>query len=67
MPELRSSNLASAEYDVQTRALTITFKSGSAYTYSEVEQATYEGLLTAPSPGAYFAQHIKDQHSFTKG
>lgn len=67
MPTLRSSNLNSAEYDPGTRALTITFKGGSTYTYSEVDQATYDGLMTAASPGRYFAENIKDVFSFRKG
>jgi hypothetical protein len=67
MPQLRSSNLNSAEYDAETKALTITFKSGSTYTYSGVDEDTYAGLLTAASPGKYFASEIKDSFTYTKG
>jgi hypothetical protein len=62
MPELRSSNLASAEYDEATRELTITFKSGASYAYSGVDRTTYDDLLTASSPGRYFAEYIKGKH-----
>jgi hypothetical protein len=67
MPALRSSNLASAEYDAEAQSLTITFRSGSTYTYSGVDEGTYEGLLSASSPGKYFADQIKDTFSWTKG
>ena len=67
MPQLRSSNLNSAEYDAETRQLTIQFKGGGVYTYADVDESVYEGLLAAPSPGAYFAANIKDTFSFTKG
>lgn len=67
MPALRSSNLASAEYNEETKTLTITFKSGSSYTYSGVDQEVYDGLLSAASPGTYFASQIKDKFSFAKG
>ncbi len=67
MPALRSSNLASADYSPETRTLSITFKSGSVYTYADVDEATYGELISAPSPGVYFAQQIKDKFTFTKG
>ncbi len=66
MPALRSSNLSAVEYDAETQTLEITFRSGSVYTYSGVNEGTYDGLMAAPSPGAYFAQNIKDKFSFTK-
>jgi hypothetical protein len=67
MAQLKSSNLNSAEYDPETRALTIAFKGGSSYTYSDVDEGTYTGLLAAGSPGKYFAENIKDTFRFTKG
>ncbi len=67
MPALRSSNLASADYSPETRTLSITFKSGSVYTYADVDEAAYQGLLAAPSPGKYFAENIRDTFTSTKG
>jgi hypothetical protein len=66
MPALRSSNLAAADYDAQNDLLTITFKSGSVYRYEGVDQATYDGLLSAGSAGQYFAAVIKDGYPFTR-
>ncbi len=67
MPNLRSSNLASADYDSDTRLLEITFKSGGTYTYENVDEGTFDGLMAAPSPGVYFFDHIKDKFKYTKG
>jgi len=68
MPALRSSNLSScSDYNKETQSFSITFKSGSVYTYSDVPETVYEGLLSAPSAGSYFAANIKDQFSFVKG
>jgi uncharacterized protein len=67
MPALRSSNLHSVEYDPETRVMEISFKRGSIYTYADVDQGTYDSLMAAASPGAYFATNIKDKFSFTKG
>jgi len=66
MPQLRSSNLQSADYDAETQTLTIVFKGGGVYTYADVDQGTYDGLLAAPSPGKYFAGQIKDVFTFTR-
>jgi hypothetical protein len=67
MPQLKSSNLDSAEYDAETRQMTIRFKGGTVYTYEDVDQATYDGLMTAPSPGSYFVSKIRDVFGWTKG
>ena len=66
MPALRSSNLASADWQATdlegTGPLFVTFKSGSTYRYEGVDEATYQGLLAAPSAGSYFASVIKDAY-----
>jgi len=67
MPQLKSSNLDAAEYEPETRQLAIRFKSGAVYTYSDVDEATYNELLTASSAGRYFSDKIRDVFSWTKG
>lgn len=39
--------------------LTVQFRSGTEFTYQPVTQEVFEGLLSAPSPGRYFANNIK--------
>jgi hypothetical protein len=53
-----SSLLASVLYSPQA-TLEIEFRSGAVYRYFLVPRATFEGLLGAPSKGAYFNRHIK--------
>lgn len=60
MPELNSSNIASADYDEQLGTLRIVFRSGGVYTYGSVPQATYEALIAASSPGQFFARNIRN-------
>ncbi len=67
MPELKSSNLASADYSEETKALTVTFRSGGTYTYADVPETVYAGLMAAPSPGRYLDAEIKNKYSFTRG
>jgi hypothetical protein len=61
-----SSNLASAGYDAETQTLRIEFGSGSVYSYSGVSPGIYQALMTAPSPGRFFSQNIKDRYSTTR-
>jgi hypothetical protein len=59
---LRSSALASAQYDDQLEELTLTFTSGRSYTYEDVPEDIYEQLLQSPSPGTFYAFWIRDQY-----
>lgn len=67
MPAVRSSNINSVEYNEELRELSVTFRSGATYTYGGVDEAAYQDLLTNPSPGSYFARHIKDKYPTRKG
>lgn len=66
MPSLNSSNISSAEYDDETGVMTITFASGSTYSYSGVPKSTYEALCSSPSPGSFFARQIRNQYAATR-
>lgn len=61
--QLISSNLDSCAYDPETSELDVTFKSGGTWTYRNVNQQEYEGLLTAPSAGKYFHNIIRGKPS----
>ncbi|MEM2161095.1 MAG: KTSC domain-containing protein [Candidatus Nitrosotenuis sp.] len=63
---VQSSNLRSVGYDPNTRTLEIEFHSGGIYQYSGISQQMYEGLMSAPSKGSYFAQHIKNNYGYRK-
>jgi hypothetical protein len=56
---LRSSSIAAAGYDPDTRRLEIEFVSGRSYTHEDVPPEVYESLLSAPSPGRFYNQSIK--------
>jgi hypothetical protein len=66
MAQLKSSNLDSADYSAETQSMTIVFRGGGRYSYADVPESVYAGLLAAPSPGSYFASTIKDKFSFVK-
>jgi lysyl-tRNA synthetase class 2 len=64
MDFLDSSVIRSTDYDPDARTLDVTFRTGRAYTYFDVPEWKYDGLVTASSAGEYFNTHIRDQHAF---
>ena len=61
---LRTENLSStaisrASWDDETQELELVFTNGGSYTFENVPEHIYEGLITARSAGSYYAQQIK--------
>ena len=61
MVSIRSTSIASADYDENTEELVIIFHNGREYSYSGVPKDVYEGLVKASSPGAYYNAVIRNQ------
>lgn len=61
-----SSNIASFGYDPQSAELTIEFRDGDTYRYSNVPVTVYEGLQRSPSVGKFFYRHVKDVYAYTQ-
>jgi len=59
---LSSSALSSAEYDPDSRVLTIDFTDGDSHSYDGVDLDTFVSLVTAGSPGAYFNANIRNSY-----
>lgn len=59
MRPLRSSAIAAAGYDPDSRTLEVEFTSGRSYTHPGVPPEVYAGLIGADSPGRYYSQNIK--------
>ena len=66
MIPVESSNLEEVGYDSGMSKLYVTFKSGSTYSYDDVEKQTFETLLEAPSKGSYFYWSIRMSYNYTK-
>jgi hypothetical protein len=64
MPDLVSSNIASADYNDETGEMTITFKSGQTYS-ARAPKETYESFIASPSPGSFFHRQLKTQFSWS--
>jgi hypothetical protein len=63
---VRSTNLASIGYDPGDGILEIEFSSGAIYEYYRVPGRVFDGLLSASSPGLYFASNVKDVYQFRR-
>lgn len=61
---MTSTDIKSVGYDPKQQVLEIEFHKSGVYQYFSVPQATYDGLIAAPSAGQYLAKHIKGQYSF---
>ncbi len=66
MPNIKSSMIASCEYNPTAQELEIQFKNGGTYVYSGISLQTYNAFLNAPSQGKFFQQYIKDKYPTTK-
>lgn len=63
---VKSSNLKSVGYDSKTGTLEVEFHSGAVHQYHGVTADHHTLLLNSGSPGAYFHEHIRDNHKHTK-
>lgn len=58
-----SSLLRSVGYDPEEQLLEVELQDGNIYQYTDVPEATYQGLMAADSHGRYFAHHVRG-HSY---
>lgn len=62
--QVESTHLQDVEWD--GGVLTIEFRDGSVYNYSDVPNGTFQELLGAASKSAYFRNNIKGRFEYTK-
>ncbi len=63
---VKSSNVEGAHFDPATKVLTVKFKGGGTYHYSDCSQDHFDGMCKADSPGTYLRKHIVGNYKFTK-
>ncbi len=61
-----STSVRSVGYDESDQVLEIEFVSGGIYRYYGVPREVYQRMLEAPSKGAYFLQHVKDEYQYSR-
>ncbi len=61
-----SSAIRSVGYDATSRTLEIEFHKGAVYQYRPVPEEVHRRLMSAPSKGAFFRDHIQPHYSAHK-
>jgi len=61
-----SSQVDQYGYDPVSKTLSVRFKAGGEYHYSDVPVGVYEGLQKAESVGSYLSKSIKGKFKFAK-
>lgn len=61
---VQSTTLATVSYDQARQLLWLEFRSHAVYCYFGVPPELHQGLLTAPSKGAYFNRNIRGRFPF---
>ena len=56
---LNSTFLQEATYDSSRRMLTVVFKNGRTYSYQNVDQSIFQGLINADSSSRFFGTQIR--------
>ncbi len=56
---VQSTNLAAVGYEASSLTLEVAFTNGTAYQYYAVPANVHQGLMAAPSKGAYLDQFVK--------
>lgn len=64
--EVDSSMMNDVSYDEPSEKMTVTFKSGTRYEYSDVEKPIYLGLKEAKSKGKFFQRHVRSLYPYKK-
>lgn len=60
--DLRSTTLATADYDPDRETLDVKLRTGRVYRYFEVPASVFDELLAAKSAGRYFNTKIRDRY-----
>lgn len=58
-----SAHVSWLNWDPASRVLTVEYKGGRRYEYSEVEYDTWTRLVRAPSKGSFLRREIQPQHA----
>lgn len=58
---IKSSTVATVDYDSKTRELTVEFLNGGRYVYEGVPESVYSDFLKAESAGKFVAKSLKNK------
>lgn len=62
MIPVRSTAISAVGYDAASRRMSIRFRNGGTYTFCNVPENIFNGLLDARSIGRYYDDNIRDRY-----
>ena len=60
--KINSGHIDGAKHDPIQRRMTVRYKNGYEYEVHGVSSGDYQAFMDAPSPGAHWHAHIKDNY-----
>ncbi len=63
---VKSSNIAKASFDGNTRTMQIEFTTGGVYAYDDVPHEVYNEMCEAESVGRYFQANVRGRFKYRK-
>ena len=63
---VESSNLKSVGFDAKTKTLEVEFIHGGVYSYFDVPEEVFAGLMKAESKGGFFQKNVRGQFRFKR-
>lgn len=64
--QVQSSNIQAVGYDRETEEMKVVFHTGAEYTYADVPEEVFDGLIKAPSVGSYFYAYVRDKYDYAR-
>lgn len=63
---IQSSNIVESIYDLESQTMTIKFKNGTEYQYTDIPHKVYTQFRMAESQGKYFGSEISKKYDYKK-
>ena len=58
---VKSSTVASVDYDSKSKEMTVEFLNGSSYVYEKVPESVYSDFMKAESKGKFVAKSLRNK------
>jgi hypothetical protein len=64
--EIKSSNIAKADYDTETKKLIVEFNNNLKYEYEDIPHQLFTSFRSSESQGSFFSKNIAKKYKYKK-
>jgi hypothetical protein len=64
--EVKSSNIAKADYDTETKKLIVEFNNNLKYEYEDIPHQLFTSFRSSESQGSFFSKNIAKKYKYKK-